>query len=304
LTEKLNFTGERFTPDCEREIWYEHFHRYVFARSLVAGKTVLDAACGEGYGSALLARTANNVVGIDLAADTIDHAKSTYSDLKNLQFQQGDCTALNLGDDSFDVVISFETLEHLTAQKTMLKQFRRVLKEDGFLVISSPDKKTYSDAAGSENPFHVKELYRDELESLITSEFPAYQLLGQKLVFQSAIWDMNSSSKAVIEQLDESGAPATKQSLPHEPVYYVAICAAAEVHLPDVADRLWLFSDTEESVYQHYYHEIRKNMAAGGVLEQYQAQIRELEARLSAADQQPSTGWFGRMLKRITNGHE
>jgi SAM-dependent methyltransferase len=297
LTEKLNFTGERFTPDCQREIWYEHFHRYVFARSLVAGKAVLDAACGEGYGSALLARTANNVVGIDLATETIDHAKSTYSDLNNLQFQQGDCTALSFEDDSFDVVISFETLEHLVAQ-------RRVLKEDGFLVISSPDKKTYSDVTGSENPFHVKELYRDELESLIASEFPAYQLLGQKLVFQSAIWDMSSSSKAVIEQLDESGAPATKESLPNEPVYYVAICAASEVHLPDVADRLWLFSDAEESVYQHYYHEIRKNMAAGGVLEQYQAQIRELEARLIAADQQPPSGWFGRMLKRITNGHE
>ena len=54
----LPFTGERFTPECVREIWYEHWHRYAFARRLGAGRRVLDAACGEGYGSALLAKVA------------------------------------------------------------------------------------------------------------------------------------------------------------------------------------------------------------------------------------------------------
>ncbi len=169
------------------EIWYEHFHRYVFAQPLVAGKIVLDAACGEGYGSALLAETATRVVGIDRAPEVIHHANSTYSDHKNLEFLQGDCTALSQPDDSFDAVISFETLEHLEQQESMLLEFRRVLKEDGFLVISSPDKKTYSDINGFENPFHVRELYRDDLETLISPVFPAHRLLGQKLVFHSAI---------------------------------------------------------------------------------------------------------------------
>ena len=66
MSEKLEFTGERFTPECVREIWYEHFHRYVFAREMVRGKRVLDAACGEGYGSALLASAASSVEGLSL----------------------------------------------------------------------------------------------------------------------------------------------------------------------------------------------------------------------------------------------
>lgn len=303
MSEQLDFTGERFTPDCPREIWYEHFHRYVFAQALVTGKTVLDAACGEGYGSALLARTAASVVGVDLAAEAILHAKTRYCGFENLEFKQGDCTALGQQDDSFDVIISFETLEHLRAQKTMLQEFRRVLKEDGMLIISSPEKKTYSDANGFENPFHVSELYRDELESLISSVFPASILLGQKLVFQSAIWDMNSSRKTVIQQLNEQAETVSSQSLPYDPVYYLVLCAGSEDLLPDVSDRLWLFSDASESVYQHYYHEIRKNMAAGGVLEGYQEEIGKLKARLEVLEQRHEPAWFGRLIRRFFNGH-
>ncbi len=63
MSKPLEFTGERFTPECVREIWYEHYHRYVFAHGLVTGRKVLDAACGEGYGSALLATEASSVTG-------------------------------------------------------------------------------------------------------------------------------------------------------------------------------------------------------------------------------------------------
>ena len=76
----LDFTGERFTPECVREIWYEHWHRYVFARQLAKGKRVLDAACGEGYGSALLADVAASVVGADISDQAIAHARSRYGD--------------------------------------------------------------------------------------------------------------------------------------------------------------------------------------------------------------------------------
>ena len=94
---------------------------------------------------------------------------------------------------SFDLVVSFETLEHVEAQDRMLAGFARVLAPDGLLIISSPDRRTYSDVAGFRNEHHVRELYRDELEALLAKHFPAHRLLGQKLLFQSAIWDLGSS---------------------------------------------------------------------------------------------------------------
>jgi 2-polyprenyl-3-methyl-5-hydroxy-6-metoxy-1,4-benzoquinol methylase len=74
----LTFTGERFTPENRGAIWYEHWHRYCVAAPLARGRIVLDAACGEGYGSALLARGAATVIGIDIGAEAIAHAQARY----------------------------------------------------------------------------------------------------------------------------------------------------------------------------------------------------------------------------------
>ena len=140
MSDKLDFTGERFTPECVREIRYEHFHRYAFARHFCEGAQVLDAACGEGYGAALLSASASSVVGVDISAEAIDHASQRYAKHPNLNFKQADVTHLPFADDSFDRVVSFETLEHLEEQEQLLSEFRRVLRPDGLLVISSPDK--------------------------------------------------------------------------------------------------------------------------------------------------------------------
>ena len=90
----LPFTGERFIPGTRGEIWIEHWHRYHFASRFVAGKRVLDLACGEGYGSALLARRAATVVGVDVSQAAIDHARRTYPNLGNVEFKAGSCTAI------------------------------------------------------------------------------------------------------------------------------------------------------------------------------------------------------------------
>ena len=97
MTDKLEFTGERFTPECVREIRYEHLHRYAFARELVAGKRVLDAACGEGYGAALLAGSAVAVTAVDRSAQAIGHARSRYG-ASNLDFREADCLELPFDD--------------------------------------------------------------------------------------------------------------------------------------------------------------------------------------------------------------
>ena len=133
MSKPLEFTGERFTPECVREIWYEHIHRYAFAGELVRGKRVLDAACGEGYGAAQLVCTAQSVKAVDISDEAISHAQRRYR-AENLEFRVADCCKLPFPDDEFECIVSFETLEHLEDQAGLLKEFRRVLAPDGFLL--------------------------------------------------------------------------------------------------------------------------------------------------------------------------
>ena len=280
MSDELPFTGERFTPECVREIWYEHWHRYAFARRLAAGRRVLDAACGEGYGSAMLSEVAADVVGVDLDRTAVAHARSRYGALPRLRYECGDATALPFADGSFDLVVSFETLEHLAAQEQLLQGFARVLADDGVLVISSPDKRTYSELAGFRNEFHVRELYREELLALLRPHFPALRLYGQKLLFQSAIWSLDgmpvTSEALTARRADETVRPG----LAYAPMYFVAVCARREA--PPALPDLSLFGDDQESVYAHYNHEIRKNIGAG-------ARIAELEAELDRLRAQPAS---------------
>jgi len=285
LTNTLEFTGERFTPECVREIRYEHLHRYAFARGWVAGLQVLDAACGEGYGSALLAGAAAAVTGVDISEDAIEHANGRYGG-GNLEFLAADCLALPFAERSFDCVVSFETLEHLEDQDGLLREFSRVLKPDGFLVISSPDKAVYSEQLQNRNEYHVRELYRSELEALLRAHFSSVRLWGQKLLFQSAIWSLDGAAGVEFQQ-ENSGEVHSGPALNHDPVYYVALCAASEGCLPREIHGLSLFDDAVESVYGHYYHEIRKNMAAGEVLADKDREIAELKEALDAAARPP-----------------
>ncbi len=139
---------------------------------------MLDAACGEGYGSFLLARTAARVTGIDVAPAAIEHARARYA-RPNLAFAPASVTALPLPDASVDVVVSFETVEHLREQDAMIAEFRRVLAPDGVLVISSPNRPVYNEGAAIENHFHVRELDRDELAALLTPRVSAPGLVSR-----------------------------------------------------------------------------------------------------------------------------
>lgn len=287
--EQLPFTGERFTPECVREIWYEHWHRYAFARELATGKRVLDAACGEGYGSAMLAEVAAEVVGVDIDTRTVSHARLRYGAMPHLRYEQADAANLSFADDIFDLVVSFETLEHLTAQEDLLAGFDRVLKDDGILIISSPDKHTYSELAGFRNEFHVRELYREELLSLLQRHFSHVRLYGQKLLFQSALWQLNAPQGRG-EAWTASDAKLAA-GLDYAPLYYVAVCSRRALP-PNVLPALSLFGDREESVYAHYNHEIRKNMSAGARIAELEAEVERLRAAARPSDDAaPLRGW-------------
>lgn len=278
----LPFTGERFTPECVREMWYEHWHRYALAAQAAAGKRVLDAACGEGYGSALLAQRAREVVGVDLSAEAVGHARARYGEVGNLRFETGDVTALPARLGRFDLISSFETLEHVDAeaQEQMLAGFATLLADDGLLLLSSPDKATYSDATGYQNPFHAHELYLPELRALLARHFPAVEILGQQLAFVSVVAPVDGApggwSAASVE-----ARTTLKDGLAGSPMYYLAVCA----HRPEVLDawrgRLDLFADVEQSVYAHYYDEIRKGIHLAGVVEGLRAEIAALKAALA-----------------------
>jgi SAM-dependent methyltransferase len=293
LSKELEFTGERFTPECVREIRYEHFHRYAFAARFCDGARVLDAACGEGYGSAILANRAIDVVGVDLSEEAIEHAGRRYGERPNLSFRQADVTRLPFDDDAFDRVVSFETLEHLEAQERLLSEFRRVLRPDGILLLSSPDKAVYTDELGNDNAFHVRELYRDELDRLIAGHFPASKVLGQKLMFHSVIWDASASRELVVQTLAGDGR-VDEGRVRSAPVYFIALCAGQEALLPEVDGCVWLFDDLDESVYRHYYHEIRKNMAAGELLAARDAEIERLKRQTEKPQPSGWLRWFRR----------
>lgn len=280
MTDPLPFTGERFTPECVREIWYEHWHRYAFALPLARSKRVLDAACGEGYGSALLATCAGSVLGVDIADDAVAHARARYASRTNLRFERADVTALEaLPARSHDLIVSFETLEHVAEQERMLAGFERLLADGGLLLISSPDKRTYSDLTGQRNEHHVRELYRDELEALLARHFPARRLYGQKLLFQSAIWSLDAPPERFAASTC-AGDGRVEPGLGYAPLYFIALCARRHEDLPAATERLasW-FGDAAESVYQHYNEEVRKHIAAGTRLIEIERRLAELEAQ-------------------------
>jgi SAM-dependent methyltransferase len=251
----LEFTGERFTPECVREIFYEHWHRYAWAARMVAG--------------------------LDIDEATVEHAKRRYGG-DNLEFHAASALALPFADAKFDAVVSFETLEHLAEHDELLTEFRRVLKPGGFLVLSSPDRKTYSDDTGFDNEFHVRELYRNELEALLDRHFPNYRLYGQKLMFQSALWRLDGAVAAA-EQLTatDDGRVEADDRPAAAALYFVAVAAADGIALPEPAG-LSLFTDRAESVYAHYNDEVGKHIAAGTLLAERDAEIERLRQQLEA----------------------
>jgi SAM-dependent methyltransferase len=241
---------------------------------------VLDAACGEGYGSALLAREAASVLGLDVSAEAVAPALAR-SGGSGARFEQADVTALeHLPEGSFDLIVSFETLEHLEAQETMLRGFKRLLAPRGLLLVSTPDKRNYSDMPGFHNEHHVRELYREEFEALLGRIFAQRRLYAHKLLFQSALWTLDGSRSRYAAHTAEANGGG-QNALAYPPLYYLAVCGMDE--LPELP-ALHLFGDAEESVYAHYQHEIRKNMAAGGRIQELEAEVAGLRAALAARE--------------------
>lgn len=182
----LEFTGERMTGQMEGQIEFEHYHRYCLARDYCVNRDVLDIASGEGYGSALLAGVAASVVGVEIDPDAVRHATANYQ-LPNLHFTQGDAQRIPVADHSMDVVVSFETLEHLPDQASFILEIKRVLRPDGLLVVSTPDRAVYSAPGSDPNPYHTLELTASQFDAFLGAHFARYRVLSQRPVLGSIV---------------------------------------------------------------------------------------------------------------------
>jgi ubiquinone/menaquinone biosynthesis C-methylase UbiE len=191
----LPFTGERIVPGMVAgHIFREHEVRYVFATAFVKGKRVLDVACGSGMGTNhLLQAGALSCIGLDIDRGATDYARAMY---KECTFAQCDVTQMCIGDASVDVVVSFETIEHVNDQRAFLLECERVLRPGGVLVCSTPNR-TLS-RWGLENPFHFQELNVAELAQLLGGLFSEVQLYSQ----MSQLYPLYVSRKVVFRWLD------------------------------------------------------------------------------------------------------
>jgi SAM-dependent methyltransferase len=180
------FTGERLTSALSGQAQIEHYHRYLFARTLARDRDVLDVASGEGYGAALLAQVARSVIGAEFAASTVRSATANFP-RENLTYLQADARCLPLPPDCVDLVVSFETIEHFDRQEEFVAEVRRVLRPGGCFIVSTPDREIYSAPGMAPNPFHVRELSRAEFVALLHQQFPEVTMLVQRTMIGSVL---------------------------------------------------------------------------------------------------------------------
>jgi SAM-dependent methyltransferase len=281
----LEWTGERFLPwepaDGPR-IHYEHLHRYDFASRVCLGKSVLDLACGEGYGPFMISQGARSVLAIDIDGKAIAHASSKYV-RKNLSFIHGSILDIPIsGNGVFDVITCFEGLEHVTEHDRLLSEVKRLLKIDGIFVVSTPNREVLTDQLGYINSFHVRELYLPQFRKFLRARFRNTLFLGQKVYSGSNIWDLDNSEGAHWEALAQRNGnefrvePAGTKSA----WYVLGVASDSELDPNLIGMDSWLV-DLSSSLEQD---SIRRTIELGNEVKAKDEQIRKLNDHVQSQD--------------------
>lgn len=211
-----------------------HIKRYEFVSKFVKDKIVCSVACGNGYGEYYLAKEgqAKYVYGMDISSDAIIYAKSHYI-YPNLTFNIGTIKDSNLEDNSIDVFVSLETIEHIKDDEGFLKEIKRILKPDGFLIISTPNKaSSFRDlfAIKPLNPFQVREYRKNEFDKILSKYFKNVKFFGQKTILRRSIFTIwrylffrfiGKIKNIEKENFDVVEYPNNKK---FETAYFVVIC--------------------------------------------------------------------------------
>lgn len=187
----LRDTGERMIPEFHKGalIYGEHLIRYMSAEKLIKNKTILDIASGSGYGSRLMAQHAKKVYGVDVDKDAVAYAQKHFSK-SNIEYKVGDGESIPLEDNSVDVVVTFETIEHIKDYQQFIREVNRVLKPDGIAIVSTPNDLEFAEG----NHFHLHEFKYDELYNMLKKDFAfidsyyqatwKYVALGESKLFE------------------------------------------------------------------------------------------------------------------------
>jgi SAM-dependent methyltransferase len=178
----VQFTERMLPESAHARTFWEHVARYRFAKDFAKDQRILDIACGEGYGSAALKRAgAASVVGVDISSDACELARTKYG----IDARVGDALAIPLPSQTIDLVVSFETIEHVESPARFIAECARVLTPQGTLIVSTPNRPVYS-SEGHQNPFHHLELNEDEFLGMLNERFQAVRLYTQ--FPRSAAW--------------------------------------------------------------------------------------------------------------------
>lgn len=214
---------ERMVPEFHKGtlIYAEHITRYQCVQDAIKDKIVLDIASGSGYGTKLLAENAKQVIGVDINKEAVEYSKKNFSG-KNITYILGDGTSIPLEDDSVDVVVTFETIEHIQDYKQFLKEVSRVLKPDGLAIISTPNDLEFAEG----NHFHIHEFTYDELISLLSGYFKNFKSYFQSTWKYVAVGEASDmENEVVIPQRLQNLAP----KLPKEHLYFFILCSNRKI---------------------------------------------------------------------------
>lgn len=218
----MGATGERLIPESsDPDLRNEHFARYRFAEPLAAGRRVLDAGCGTGYGARILAASAHKVIAVDRAFKPLRDARDVYP---GVAFLRADCADLPLTDQSIDLVVAFEVIEHTARWQDLLDEAGRVLTDPGILLVSTPNRSYYNTTRSTPNPYHVHEFDPPEFREALASRFSCCYLYQENHVPAVSLAASHSSeSRAVFEPLDHDGGHAH---------FLVGVCSRRRIEAP------------------------------------------------------------------------
>ena len=282
-TSDSEFNLERVMPNDNNTkfLFQEHSLRYLFASQFVKSKTILDAACGTGYGaSMMLDAGAKKVVGIDNSAESIEYCKKNYKK-DNLEFKTEDCEKINL-DITFDIVVSFETIEHLKNQDHFLSKVKHLLKNDGMFIVSTPNKETYP----SGNQFHFKEFTESEFKLFLGKYFSNvtifYQYYPASMAICKPIDVMNdlkinffNTTKLKIDDLDEKFNLSNYVGL-----FFIAICSNSLIE--NIDNKLYLFKETNNQSSSSKQHELNHPQELRDLNKKKDANLKNFEVKVTS----------------------